>query len=58
MSKTIMLEGNIKLLEDGTGQHAIKVKMIVNGTYSEYVLIYDKKNRRIKALYIQVVRMS
>jgi hypothetical protein len=41
---------NISLFEDGTGQHAVKIEMLLNGTYSEHVLIYDKDNRRIKVV--------
>jgi hypothetical protein len=34
-------------LKDGTGQHAIKIRVGLNGTVWEYVLIYDKNNKRI-----------
>jgi hypothetical protein len=36
--------------EDGTGQHAVKIKIGLNGTSWEHVLIYDKDNKRIKAI--------
>jgi len=36
--------------EDGTGQHAIKIKIGLNGTVWEHVLIYDKNDKRIKAV--------
>jgi hypothetical protein len=38
----------ITLFEDGTGQHAVKIEIPVNGDYLNYVLIYDKSNARIK----------
>ena len=33
--------------EDGTGRHAIKITIGVNGKNWEHVLIYDKDNHRI-----------
>jgi hypothetical protein len=38
----------ISLFEDGTGQHAVQIEIDLNGTYLNYVLIYDKKNNRVK----------
>jgi hypothetical protein len=35
---------------DGNGQHAIKIKIGINGASWEHVLIYDKDNRRIKTV--------
>ena len=40
--------------EDGTGQHAVSFTIPVNGTDWGYVLIYDKNNKRVKAVrYVQ-----
>lgn len=39
----------ITLLEDGTGRHAVKIEIPVNGTYQNYVLIYNQDNVRIQA---------
>jgi hypothetical protein len=38
----------IEMYEDGTGQHAVKIRRGVNGTWWEHVLIYDRDNKRIK----------
>ncbi len=40
----------ITLYEDGTGQHAVKIEIPVDGTYQNYVIIYDRNNTRIKAM--------
>jgi hypothetical protein len=37
-------------LKDGTGQHAIRITIGLNGTVWEHVLIYDKDNKRIKTI--------
>lgn len=42
--------GPIFLFEDGTGQHAVRITLGLNGTVWENVLIYDKDNRRIKTI--------
>jgi hypothetical protein len=42
--------GNILFFEDGTGQHAVKISIPLNGTWWAHVLIYDKNNVRIKAV--------
>lgn len=34
--------------EDGKGQRAVKIHIPLDGTYQNYVLIYDKSGRRIK----------
>jgi hypothetical protein len=40
--------------EDGTGQHAVGFQIPHDGTYWGYVLIYDKHNKRVKAVrYVQ-----
>jgi hypothetical protein len=36
--------------EDGMGQHAVQIRIGINGTSWEHVLIYDKDNKRIKTL--------
>lgn len=42
--------GMIFLLEDGAGQHAVKIEIDFNGTWLEHALIYDRENRRIKVI--------
>jgi hypothetical protein len=37
-------------LKDGTGQHAIKITVGLDGTNWRHVLIYDKDNKRIKTI--------
>jgi len=36
--------------EDGTGQHAIRIQIGLNGTVWLHDLIYDKDNKRIKTI--------
>ena len=40
----------VTLFEDSTGQHAVKIEIPLDGTYQNYVLIYDKSNARIKTI--------
>jgi uncharacterized protein YceK len=47
----------VQLFEDGTGNHAMQIKIVINGitpwhngTLWKHVLIYDKSNTRMKAL--------
>jgi hypothetical protein len=40
----------MQFYEDGTGQHAITFKTASNGIDRAYILIYDKTNKRIKAV--------
>jgi hypothetical protein len=40
--------GEIRYLQDGTGQHAVTIEVGSNGTYRTHVLIYDVNNKRIK----------
>jgi hypothetical protein len=40
----------VSFFEDGTGQHAVRIKIGINGTSWEHVLIYDKDNKRIKTI--------
>jgi hypothetical protein len=44
--------GNIALLEDGTGQHAVSIEIFIKGKNAswQYALIYDKENKRIKTI--------
>ncbi|HSY16786.1 MAG TPA: hypothetical protein VK815_00565 [Candidatus Acidoferrales bacterium] len=42
--------GPIFFYEDGTGQHAVEIKIGLNNTAWEHVLIYDKGNKRIKTI--------
>src|SRR6185369_5298444 len=37
----------VEMYEDGTGQHAVKFRRGINGTWWEHILIYDKENKRI-----------
>ena len=41
---------NISLFKDGTGQHAVKIHIPLDGTYINYVLIYDQLHVRTKVL--------
>jgi hypothetical protein len=36
--------------EDGKGQHAILITVGLNGTNWRHILIYDKNNKRIRAI--------
>src|SRR5277367_775607 len=36
--------------KDDAGQHAIEIKIGINGTVWEHILIYDKNNKRIKTI--------
>jgi hypothetical protein len=36
--------------EDGTGQHAVKIVILLDGTEWSHVLIYEKDNKRIKTI--------
>ena len=42
--------GPISYFEDGTGQHAVRIEIAINGTDWAHVLIYDKNNKRIKVI--------
>jgi hypothetical protein len=44
------IAGPVTTYKDGTGQHAIEIHVGINGTWWEYVLIYDKNDKRIKAI--------
>ena len=40
------VQRGIRFFNDGTGQHAIKIEIPLNGVWREHVLIYDKENKR------------
>ena len=40
----------VDFFEDGTGQHAVQIKIGLNGTVWLHDLIYDKDNKRIKTI--------
>src|SRR5665213_1643050 len=42
--------GPVFYYEDGTGQHAVEIKIGINGSNWHHVLIYDKDNKRIKKI--------
>jgi len=41
---------NVWFLEDGTGQHAVRIQIPLNGTWWDYVLVYNKDNKRINVI--------
>jgi outer membrane biogenesis lipoprotein LolB len=41
---------SVFFFEDGTGQHAVMIKMGLNETVWQHVLIYDKDDKRIKTI--------
>jgi len=45
--------GSVEFLENGTGQHAVNIKVGVNGTWWEHVLIYDQNNKRVKVIKLR-----
>jgi len=42
--------GPLQFFEDGTGQHAVRIEIALNGTDWAHVLFYDKENKRIKVI--------
>jgi hypothetical protein len=42
--------GPIHTFIDGTGRHAVRITIGLNGTSWQHVLIYDKDNKRIKTI--------
>jgi hypothetical protein len=40
--------GETSFFEDGTGKHAVKIEIPLNGTWHDHILIYDRGNRRAK----------
>ena len=43
-------DSNIWFLEDGIGQHAVRITIFLNGTNWEHVLIYNRDNKRVKVI--------
>jgi hypothetical protein len=43
--------GPVQFFQDGTGRHAVRIEIAVNGNDWAHVLIYDVNNRRIKVLH-------
>jgi hypothetical protein len=41
--------GNV-LFEDGTGQHAVEIRIGLDATNWRHILIYDKNDNRIKTI--------
>jgi len=41
---------SVDYFEDGKGQHAVDIKIGLNGTMWEHVLFYDRQNQRIKVI--------
>jgi hypothetical protein len=39
----------VSFFEDGTGKHAVQIRIPLDGVEWEHVLIYDKDNKRINA---------
>lgn len=42
--------GPSEYFEDGTGQHAVRISVLLNGTEWAHILIYDKDNKRIRVI--------
>lgn len=42
--------GPVQFFVDGTGQHAVRIEIALNGIDWAHVLIYDKENKRVKVL--------
>ena len=49
-SKEKKYVGVVNIFEDGTGQHAVKIEINLNGTEWSHVLTYDKNDKRIKVI--------
>lgn len=43
-------QGPFWFFKDGSGQHAIKMEIALNGAYYEHLLIYDQNDKRIKVV--------
>lgn len=41
---------DVTMYEDGTGRHAVKIEIPLDGTRHNYVLVYDKSNVRMKVI--------
>jgi hypothetical protein len=42
--------GSIDFYEDTTGQHAVRITILLDGTYWNHILVYDKDNNRIRVI--------
>jgi hypothetical protein len=42
--------GPVTFLEDGAGQHAVRIEIALDGTDWAHVIIYDKNNKRVKII--------
>ena len=42
--------GWIYFYEDSTDQHAVRITILLDGTYWNHILIYDKNNTRIRVI--------
>jgi len=50
--------GGVNIFENGTGGHAVKIEIPLNGAYSDHILFYDKENKRVKVTIIAGGRYS
>jgi hypothetical protein len=48
--KKFVDEYSVDFFENDTGSHAIKIEVLLNGTYWEHVLVYDRNNKRINTI--------
>ena len=46
--RKLVHEYNILQYKNGTDEHAVRIEIGINGTFWDYVLIYDNENKRIK----------
>ena len=46
--------GPVMFFEDGTGQHAIRIELALNGTDWAYILFYNNENMRTKIVKYRV----
>jgi hypothetical protein len=42
--------GSVDFFDSRTGQHAVDIKIGINGTWWEHILVYDKENKRVKVI--------
>jgi len=45
--------GTVDWYGDGTGRHALDIKINVNGSWRDHLLIYDRENKRVKVIKFQ-----
>jgi hypothetical protein len=48
--KRLVDEHTAFFFEDGTGQHAVRIAVALKGVWRAHLLIYDKDNKRVKAI--------